>query len=230
MSRKTDLQTSAIQVRKYLLSHLERPDNFDFAGHCDTCADELKEHLDSRAIECRVVDGLYKYFDKELDRDLDINRHFWVDTGDYIIDISREQFSNPKHVINPIDDILIPKDSADAKHYIDPNQTTCTPGQPLILCDSEQVEFRVGDKVRHFDSINKDMHGEWVDYEVKMQGSVPILLYLQSESGRVLPKGGTGGPLSNIYDSKEFIFAKHPVTLLPDERWVIQRNNIQDTH
>lgn len=94
-------------------------------------------------------------------------------------------------------------------------------GTPLGLCDSNGVEFKMGCIVR-CGTDNKDLHGCWVDYEITLQGTTPLMIYLQSEKGAVLPKGYTGCPLSDFYDVKMFVFAKNSMSLRPYEDLFIQ--------
>jgi hypothetical protein len=94
-------------------------------------------------------------------------------------------------------------------------------GTPLGLCDSNGVEFKSGSVVRS-GTCNEDFHGCWVDYEIKLQGTTPLMVYLRSEKGILLPKGYTGCPLSNFYDVEMFVFAKDSMSLRPDENLFIQ--------
>ncbi|MFT7009505.1 MAG: hypothetical protein ACJAXJ_004054 [Colwellia sp.] len=96
-------------------------------------------------------------------------------------------------------------------------------GTPLGLCDSNGVEFKSGSIVRA-GTCNEDTHGNWVDYEIKLQGTTPILVYIKSEKGQVLPTGHTGCPLSNFYDVEMFVFSKNSMSLRPDEDLFIQNN------
>jgi hypothetical protein len=95
-------------------------------------------------------------------------------------------------------------------------------GTPLGLCDSNGIEFKTGSIVRA-DTFN-DIHGSWVDYEIKLMGTTPLMIYLKSEKGQVLPKGHSGCPLSSFYDVKEFVFSKNSMSLRPDEDLFIQNN------
>jgi len=94
-------------------------------------------------------------------------------------------------------------------------------GAPLGLCDSEGTEFHYGSIVRRTTDINNDMHGEWVDYEVTLQGTTPLLSYLRSEKGQVLPVGYTACCLCNEYDHKMFVFAADSMTLRPESSLLV---------
>lgn len=98
-------------------------------------------------------------------------------------------------------------------------------GTPLGLCDSNGVEFKSGSIVRGV-TVNEDVHGSWVDYEIVLQGTTPVMIYLKSEKGEVLPKGYTGCPLSNFYDVEVFVFSKNPMSLRPDEDLFIQNDTV----
>lgn len=103
------------------------------------------------------------------------------------------------------------------------NQLTILPkGTPLGLCDTHGVEFKVGSVVRGKCEFNFDVHGPWVDYEIKLQGIIPILSYLKSEKGQVLPEGHSASCLSDIYDLERFVFSKKLPELRPEEDWFIQ--------
>jgi len=95
-------------------------------------------------------------------------------------------------------------------------------GTPLGLCDSEGTEFCVGSVVRRNTDINKAVHGSWVDYEVTLQGTTPLLSYLKSETGQALPVGYTACCLCNEYDHKMFVFATDSKSLRPDDELIIQ--------
>ena len=94
-------------------------------------------------------------------------------------------------------------------------------GTPLGLCDSSGLELKLGSVVRRKSEINKEMHGEWVDYEVTLQGTVPLLTYLRSQKGDVLPKGYTASCLSDFYNLKMFVFSKKSLNLRPEEDFFI---------
>jgi hypothetical protein len=95
-------------------------------------------------------------------------------------------------------------------------------GTPLGLCDTRGIEFKVGSVVRRNSEINEAMHGSWVDYEITLQGTVPLMSYLRSEKGEVLSKGYTACCLSDVYDMKMFVFARDSMCLRPDEDVFIQ--------
>ena len=95
-------------------------------------------------------------------------------------------------------------------------------GTPIGLCDTNGKEFKVGSIVRRSTDINEVMHGSWVDYEITVQGITPLMKYLRSETGEVLPKGYTGCCLSDFYDMNMFVFANDSMSLRPDEDLFIQ--------
>ena len=95
-------------------------------------------------------------------------------------------------------------------------------GSHLGLCDTNGKEFKVGSIVRRSTDINTGMHGSWVDYEITVQGTTPLMKYLRSETGEVLPKGYTGCFLSDVYDMKLFVFANDSMILRPTEDLFIQ--------
>lgn len=99
----------------------------------------------------------------------------------------------------------------------------------LGICDSKGIEFRVGSIVRRNTEINFEVHGNWVDYRVILQGTTPLLSYLKSEKGQVLPIGYTACCLCNEYDYKMFVFATDLKTLRPDSELIIQEMSNGDT-
>tara|TARA_Y100000310_G_scaffold116008_1_gene114605 strand:+ start:368 stop:736 length:369 start_codon:yes stop_codon:yes gene_type:complete len=93
-------------------------------------------------------------------------------------------------------------------------------GTPIGLCDSEGKEFKTGDIVR-CGTDNEDVHGKWVEYEILLQGTTPLVVYLRSESGNVFRRGGTAGFLSDFYNTKSFVFAERSLDLRPEDHIVI---------
>lgn len=89
------------------------------------------------------------------------------------------------------------------------------------LCDSQGKEIHIGDIVRRFSDFNVEVHGTYVDYTVVQVGIVPILSYLISEKGQVLPKGYTAQPLSDLYGTKNLVFAEDSMELEPYEDEII---------
>lgn len=96
---------------------------------------------------------------------------------------------------------------------------------PTGCCDSEGEMIYVGGRVRG-GTCNEECHGKWVDYEVKQQGLTPILSYLISEKGQVLPVGHTACILANEYDHKDFVFADDLSKLTPIDRNLIYMGEI----
>jgi hypothetical protein len=89
------------------------------------------------------------------------------------------------------------------------------------LCDSHGTPIVIGDLVRKNTDCNQDLHGEWTDYRVSLRGMVPVLLYVRSQKGQILPGGYTGKPLSECYDPKNFMFVIDVGSLRPREALVI---------
>lgn len=99
-------------------------------------------------------------------------------------------------------------------------------GLPTGLSDALGNEIHVGDILRKPVTANEDVHGDWALYRVKQQGIVPVLSYVRSEKGAILPEGILASPLSDEYDRKLFVFARavrsirplaHIVVLSPEE-------------
>ena len=84
------------------------------------------------------------------------------------------------------------------------------------LCDSNGTSISVGSRIKKPVDCNTEMHGNWAIYEVRLQGIVPILSYIRSEKGDVLPVGYTASVLSDEYDQKLFVFAKNSQGLRPE--------------
>lgn len=85
------------------------------------------------------------------------------------------------------------------------------------LCDSKGKEICVGDIVRHHTTFNVDVHGKWVDYQVKLRGLTPVLMYHRSQLGAILPVAYTGQALHQFYDAKMFLFHTDLSALRPQE-------------
>lgn len=88
-------------------------------------------------------------------------------------------------------------------------------GPSTGLCDSHGVELYVGDIVRKPVDANTEVHGDWALYRIVQQGLTPLLLYVRSEKGQVLPEGYTGCVLADLYNPKMFCFATDPLSLRP---------------
>lgn len=93
-------------------------------------------------------------------------------------------------------------------------------GTPIGLCDSEGEEFKTGDVVR-CGTDNEEVHGAWVEYEILLQGTTPLVVYLRSESGNVFRRGGTAGLLSDFYNIKDFVFTENSLDIKPEQKIVI---------
>lgn len=83
------------------------------------------------------------------------------------------------------------------------------------LHDSDGNMIHIGDHVRKPCEINTELHGTWSEYEITQRGIVPVLMYVKSEKGQILPRGYTGQPLSDQYDRKNFMFVTDISTLRP---------------
>lgn len=91
-------------------------------------------------------------------------------------------------------------------------------GADTGLVDSLGQCIRIGSLVKMEVTVNQDFHGAWSLYEVQIQGIVPVLKYVESEKGEVLPRGYLAVPLSHQYDQKLFLFATDLRGLTPNER------------
>jgi len=89
------------------------------------------------------------------------------------------------------------------------------------LCDTNGRMICIGDRVRLPVTYNKEVHGEWAIYEVALRATIPILLYLRSEKGEVLPGGYMATRLSDSYHSKMFLFATDITKLRPMDDLVV---------
>lgn len=98
------------------------------------------------------------------------------------------------------------------------------------LCDSEGTEMGVGDWVKIPVTNNKDFHGSYSIYEIKQQGLTPILSYVRSEKGEMLPRGYAGCVLADWYDTKNFLMAKDSKTLRPTDNLVLVKRQDYDTN
>tara|TARA_R110002094_G_scaffold129758_1_gene123510 strand:+ start:107 stop:442 length:336 start_codon:yes stop_codon:yes gene_type:complete len=70
------------------------------------------------------------------------------------------------------------------------------------LRDSNGAPIFVGDRLKTSVTCNEEKYGQWAMYRVVQRGIVPVLVYVESEKGQVLPQGMAGGVLSDQYDLK----------------------------
>lgn len=94
-------------------------------------------------------------------------------------------------------------------------------GPATGFSDSLGKPIHVGDTVRKEVTCNQEFHGDWVDYLIELQGIIPKLSYLQSETGKKLPPGYTGCWLSECYDTKLALFACDPDSIHPVEKMLV---------
>ena len=83
------------------------------------------------------------------------------------------------------------------------------------LCDSNGNVLYSGDKIKRPTNCNQEVHGDWTVCEIVLQGSVPVLSYLYSEKGKILPEGTTRSFLSDEYDQKLLLWATDISKLRP---------------
>ncbi len=83
------------------------------------------------------------------------------------------------------------------------------------MSDSRGQEIFVGDRLMKPVDCNHEFHGQWAVYEVRQQGLTPLIAYLRSEKGALLPEGYLASPLCDEYDRKMFCYAKDPSKLIP---------------
>lgn len=88
-------------------------------------------------------------------------------------------------------------------------------GTATGLMDSNGRPILVGDYVRIPTDVNQEFHGAWAEYEVVMQGLIPVLYYRRSEAGELLPQGYLAQELSGLYDLKLLLYARDVSTLRP---------------
>lgn len=93
------------------------------------------------------------------------------------------------------------------------------------LCDSNGTPISVGDKLKKPVDCNRELHGEWAVYEVIQRGLTPVISYLYSEKGKVLPEGYLASPLCSEYDGKMFCFARDLQALRPTDEGMVLVDN-----
>ena len=89
------------------------------------------------------------------------------------------------------------------------------------LRDANGRVIQVGDLIRRPVTGNKDVHGEWSIYRVKLRGTVPGLFYVRSQTSQVFPEDYTGCCLSDLYESKALLFYVNFDDLRPTEAIVV---------
>ncbi|MCA8972871.1 MAG: hypothetical protein KDC95_24010, partial [Planctomycetes bacterium] len=95
--------------------------------------------------------------------------------------------------------------------------------------DNNGNPILIGSVVRMPVTLNTEVHGEWSDYTVIQKGMIPVLSYLRSEKGQIVPKGYMASLLSDEYDSKLLIFATDSTFLRPINSIIVQDSNETDS-
>lgn len=88
------------------------------------------------------------------------------------------------------------------------------------LCDSRGNEIFIGDHLKIPTTINKYLHGDWAIYKVKQKGIIPIVGYIESEKGQVIPKGMMSCFLTDYYDRKLLLEISEILRLRPDINFI----------
>lgn len=96
-------------------------------------------------------------------------------------------------------------------------------GTSTGLCDSNGQLIRVGDILRKEVTCNNELHGDWALYRVELQGLTPVIRYVSSEKGEILPAGYLGAPLADEYDRKMFTFTTCVERLRPDDQLIVEK-------
>jgi len=132
-------------------------------------------------------------------------------------DMKRFSLDEDVSLLKPLDRMVIVKENELVEMMSD---SVCTG-----LSDSNRKLIKIKDKLKMDTTINEDVHGDWVVYEVKQQGLTPVISYLYSEKGQVLPKGGAVSPLCVHYDTKGFAYDEDVSLLQPLDRMVVLKEN-----
>ncbi len=96
-------------------------------------------------------------------------------------------------------------------------------GLPTGLYDSHGTEICIGDRLRKRIACDREFHGDWAEFEVRQHGTTPILAYIRSQTGEVLPAGSLTAPLSYEYSPKAFSLAQDVSALKPIHALTLQK-------
>ncbi len=96
------------------------------------------------------------------------------------------------------------------------------------LCDSVGEAIHVGDLIKMIVTGNSDLHGEWAYYEVKQKGLTPILSYIKSDKGQIVPKGYLSMVLCDNYNMKNFLMCNDIGMLNPLEEIHVVTKDVMD--
>jgi hypothetical protein len=83
--------------------------NGRFRGSCEGASGDLADLLKERGIPCKVIQGMYDHPYDDGEVEAPRSSHVWVETSDFILDPTREQFGS--------DNLVIPKTSPAARLY-----------------------------------------------------------------------------------------------------------------
>ena len=89
------------------------------------------------------------------------------------------------------------------------------------LFDSDGRGILIGSIVRTQTTINTEFHGDWADYKVIQRGMTPVVSYLRSEKGEMLPEGYLSRALHTYYDAKLFLFSTKLDNIRPIGRLIV---------
>jgi hypothetical protein len=82
----------------------------DASGLCHHCSKMLFDFLMAEGVPCGFIEGVFH-------SDEDAWRHYWIEVGDYIIDVTADQFNRYLPEETPMPPILICVKSSAPHHY-----------------------------------------------------------------------------------------------------------------
>ena len=83
------------------------------------------------------------------------------------------------------------------------------------LYDSSGKEIHFGDHVRMQSPIESSPHGEWTIQVIKKRLTFPVVSYVTSQAGQVMPEGYGASLLTDFYEPKALLFALDLSRVLP---------------
>jgi len=83
--------------------------------------------------------------------------------------------------------------------------------------DTDGKFVYVGDIVRIPVDTNSEFHGEWSEWVVELRNTVPVLVYLRSEHGNLMPRGYLVRYLAEQYDRESVFYSKSTAAVRPIE-------------
>lgn len=98
----------------------------------------------------------------------------------------------------------------------------------LWVKDSNGKQIKIGDILKQKNNGNTALHGEYGYYKIVNRGGFPVMSYLMSDTGYILPPDYLALHLSDLYDPKSLVWVsvKYMPTPCDAEVIVISENEL----